>query len=237
MSTTAAPAAASQTEAEVSSESTPAHPVPTRLLLVRHAVTGQTGRLLYGRMPGMDLSEEGRAQAAAVAERLARLPIRAIYASPVERAAQTAAAIGATTGLDVITDEGVIEVDAGDWTGMTFADLAKLDEWKSLQKTPSRAVLPGGESLAGMQARAVSALEAIARRHPGENVVVVSHRDPILAALAHYAGVHMDHYERMAVAPASVSVVELVGPMATIVKVNDTGSLMEFVPTDGGDDA
>ena len=168
-------------------QATSPHPRPTRLVLVRHAVTPQTGPLLSGRKPGIDLSDEGRRQAEATAERLAP-PVRvdAIYASPIERTQQTAAAIAARHDLPVVTLEGVIEAEYGDWTGGTIAELAKTDLWKVVQAAPSRARFPNGESIAEMQARMVAALDGVIAAHPGEHVVVVSHADPIKAAIAHY---------------------------------------------------
>ena len=207
-------------------QATSPHPRPTRLVLVRHAVTPQTGPLLSGRKPGIDLSDEGRRQAEATAERLAP-PVRvdAIYASPIERTQQTAAAIAARHDLPVVTLEGVIEAEYGDWTGGTIAELAKTDLWKVVQAAPSRARFPNGESIAEMQARMVAALDGVIAAHPGEHVVVVSHADPIKAAIAHYTGVHLDLFQRIMVDTASVSVVHLGEGKPMILKMNDTGDL------------
>lgn len=207
------------------------HPRPTRLVLVRHAVTPQTGPLLSGRKPGIDLSDEGRRQAAATADRLAP-PVRvdAVYASPIERTQQTAAAIAAKHELPVITLDGVIEAEYGDWTGGAIADLAKTDLWKVVQAAPSRARFPNGESIAEMQARMVAALDGVIAAHPGEHVVVVSHADPIKAAIAHYTGMHLDLFQRVVVSPASVTVFEIGTFGAALVKANETGSLGELVP-------
>ena len=220
------------------SEAKPAHARPTRLVLVRHAVTAQTGPLLSGRKPGIDLSEEGRRQAEATAGRLAP-PVRidAIYASPIERTQQTAAAIAAKHDLPVVTLDGVIEAEYGDWTGGTIAELAKTDLWKVVQAAPSRARFPNGESIAEMQARMVAALDGVIAAHPGEHVVVVSHADPIKAAIAHYTGMHLDLFQRVVVSPASVTVFEVGTFGAALVKANETGSLGELVPPAPAEDA
>ncbi len=199
-------------------------------MLVRHAVTAQTGPLLSGRTPGIDLSEKGIEQAENVGVRLAVLPVRAVYASPIERTTQTARHIAAHHQLDVLPLPGVIEADYGEWTGGKIADLAKTDLWKTVQVVPSRARFPGGESIAEMQGRMVSALEQVIANHPGELVVVVSHADPIKAAIAHFSGVHLDLFQRVIVSPASVTVFELGQFGAALVKCNDTGSLEELVP-------
>ncbi len=115
---------------------------PTRLVLVRHAVTAQTGPWLSGRMPGISLSEKGVGQADATAQRLAKLTVTAVYASPIERTTETAQQIAERHSLDVRALPGVIEADYGDWTGGKIADLAKTDEWKVVQVAPSPRPVP-----------------------------------------------------------------------------------------------
>jgi probable phosphomutase (TIGR03848 family) len=208
----------------------PAEPAPssTRLVLARHAVTAQTGPMLTGRAPGVDLSPEGRKQAEALADRLAPLPVKAVYASPISRTTQTAEIVAARHDLEVLELPGVIEADYGEWTGQSLADLAKTDLWKVVQRMPSRAAFPGGESLAAMQARMVAAIEAVVVGHPGELVVVVSHADPIKAAIAHYTGVHLDLFQRIVVSPASVTAFEFGHHGVAMLKCNDTGGLDEL---------
>ena len=211
----------------VEPEATP--PPATKLVLARHAVTPQTGPLLSGRAPGIDLSDKGREQAAALGARLAGLPVVAVYASPIERTMQTAGAVAEHHSLDVRELPGVIEADYGEWTGGKIAELAKTDLWRTVQRAPSRARFPSGESLAEMQTRMVSALEAVVAEHVGELVVVVSHADPIKAAIAHYTGMHLDLFQRIVVSPASVTVFELSQYGAAMIKCNDTGSLDELL--------
>jgi probable phosphomutase (TIGR03848 family) len=203
---------------------------PTRLVLVRHAVTEHTGPLLSGRMPGIDLSDKGRGQAESAAERLAVLPVAAIYASPIERTTQTAQLIAKHHGLEVQELPGVIEADYGEWTGGTIADLAKTDEWKVVQVAPSRARFPGGETIREMQSRTVAALDEIVASHPHQTVVVVSHADPIKSAIAHYTGMHLDLFQRVHVAPASVTVFDFHAYGSMLVKCNDTGGLTDLLP-------
>src|SRR5947207_4332203 len=203
---------------------------PTRLILVRHAVTAHTGPLLSGRMPGIDLSDKGVEQARAAAARLAVLPIAVVYASPIERTTQTASYIAAPLGLEVQPLPGVIEADYGDWTGGKIADLAKTDEWKVVQAAPSRAQFPGGETLRAMQSRMVDALDAVVAAHPHETVVVVSHADPIKSAIAHYTGMHLDLFQRLHVSPASVTVLDFHPYGALLLKCNDTGGLGDLRP-------
>lgn len=203
---------------------------PTRLVLARHAVTAHTGRLLGGRTRGVDLSEEGRIQARALGERLRDQPLAAVYASPLERTLETAMAIAALHGLDVVELPGVIEVDYGGWTGAPLGELATTELWRTVQRRPSRARFPGGESIAEMQARMVGALDGVIDRHPGDLVVVVSHADPIKAAIAHFTGVHLDLFQRIVVSPASITAFAVSEQAVALLKCNDTGSLEELRP-------
>jgi probable phosphoglycerate mutase len=203
---------------------------PTRLVLVRHAVTEQTGPLLSGRAPGIDLSDKGIGQAEATAQRLAKLPIAHVYASPIERTTQTAQRIAAHHGLDVEPLEGVIEADYGDWTGGKLSELAKTDEWKVVQVAPSRAQFPNGETIRAMQARMVATLDEVVAKHQHETVVVVSHADPIKSAIAHYSGMHLDLFQRVHVSPASVTVFDFHTYGVVMVKCNDTGGLDDLLP-------
>jgi probable phosphomutase (TIGR03848 family) len=207
---------------------------PTRVVLVRHGVTAQTGPLLSGRLPGIDLSEKGVEQAENAASRLASLAVGAVYASPIERTTQTAQCIAARFGLPVVALDGVIEADYGEWTGGKIAELAKTEEWKVVQVAPSRARFPGGESIREMQSRMVGAIDAVVAEHPNQTIVVVSHADPIKSAIAHYAGMHLDLFQRVHVSPASVTVLEFHAFGVTLVKCNDTGSLDELLPPADG---
>jgi probable phosphoglycerate mutase len=156
--------------------------------------------------------------------------VSVVYASPIERTTQTAQAIAGRHGLTVQSLDGVLEADYGEWTGQRLSDLAKTDLWTVVQRTPSRASFPAGESLAAMQARMVAALDAVVTDHPGELVVVVSHADPIKAAIAHYTGVHLDLFQRIVVSPASVTAFAFGPHGVAMLKCNDTGVLDELKP-------
>ena len=203
---------------------------PTRVLLVRHAPTPETGRVLSGRAPGVHLSDDGRRRAAELAARLAPVPLAAVYASPLERTRQTAEAVAAPHGLEVLPLAGVLEADYGTWTGGRIVDLSRTDLWALVQRRPSRAAFPGGESIRQMQERSVRAVEEVVASHEGQAVAIVSHADPIKAILAHYAGVHLDEFQRFVVAPASLSALD-VGPAGVVVlRVNDTGTTADLAP-------
>jgi len=200
----------------------------TLLLLVRHALTDVTGRRLSGSTPGIHLSEQGRLQAKDAAERLTPLQLAAIYSSPLERCVETAEAIAEPRGLPVDRVAALEEVGYGGWTGKSFAQLTRTALWNRVQHAPSSVRFPGGETLAEAQIRAVTALEAVAARHPKTTVAVVSHADIIRLSLAHFAGIHLDLFQRIIVSPASVSAVMLGDRIPRILRMNDTGTLADL---------
>jgi probable phosphoglycerate mutase len=193
----------------------------TLVLLVRHAATPTTGKVLPGRARGLHLSGEGRRQADAVAARLMTVPrIAAVYSSPLERAVETAAAIARARRLAVRVERGLLECDFGAWTGASLRRLSRRSEWAAVQRHPSGFRFPGGESFVEMQARVTGAVHRLAARHPGRAIVVVSHADPIKALLAHVLGTPLDLFQRLMVAPASVSAVAFRPDGATVLTVN-----------------
>jgi probable phosphomutase (TIGR03848 family) len=199
------------------------------LLLLRHAVTEHTGARLSGWLPGLHLSEEGRQQAKALAERLGPVPVDAIYASPLERCQETAAVVAEAKGLEVATVEDLGEVRYGDWTGRELKQLAREPLWKVVQATPSAARFPDGESLYEMQARAVLATERLRAAHPRQTVAVCSHADVIKAVVCHYLGMHLDLFQRVVVGPASLTAIAF-GPAPYLVRLNDSGGNGDLAP-------
>jgi len=203
---------------------------PAVCFLVRHGRTPTTGKVLPGRAPGLHLSDEGRRQAEATAARLAALrrPPVAVYASPLERAVETARPIAQALGLRVRLLRGLLELDFGEWTGESLAALRRRREWQVVQHLPSTFRFPGGESFAAMQQRVLATLDELAERHPGEAFVAVSHADPIKAAVAATAGVPLDLFQRLVVSPCSVTALARGGGAAHVLCLNATGSLEEL---------
>lgn len=164
--------------------------------------------MLPGRTRGLHLSDEGRRQAEAVAKRIAVLPrVAAVYASPLERARETAAPIARACGRALRVERGLLESDVGDWTGRSIARIARTPAWKAVQRHPSGFRFPGGESFVEMQARVTGALARLVARHRGQTVVAVFHADPIKTAVAHALGIHLDLFQRIVIAPASVTAI------------------------------
>lgn len=203
-----------------------ARPRPTLVLFVRHGHTPTTGKVLPGRAGGLHLSDDGRAQAEKVAERLSGLAkVDAVYSSPLERTRETAAPIAAARGLKVKTDRGLLEADIGDWTGWELKAARKAPEWKVVQGHPSGFRFPGGESFLEIQSRMVATVDRLRAAHPGGAVVAVSHADPIKAVLAHALGTHLDFFQRFAISPCSVSAVAYGDGTPMVLAVNSLGDL------------
>ncbi len=202
----------------------------TILLLVRHALTEATGKRLSGWTPDVHLSERGREQARELVDRLAPVRISALYSSPLERCRETAEPLAGARRLEVRETEDIGEVRYGDWTGRTLAQLSKTMLWRSVQATPSAVRFPGGETLLEVQPRAVRSAGAIAAAHPRGVVALVSHGDVIRLLLAHFAGLHVDLFQRLVVSPASVSVVAAGDGVPRILRINDTGGLRDLAP-------
>jgi probable phosphoglycerate mutase len=210
-----------------------APPASTLVLLVRHGQTPTTGKLLPGRAPGLHLAEVGQQQAQRAAERISALPkVDAVYASPLERARETAAPISKALGQKTHIHRGLLECDFGQWTGAELKALMKLPEWATVQRSPSTFRFPDGESFLEMQTRMVSALDELRSRHPGGVVVCVSHADPIKAAVAHAMGTHIDLFQRIVISTCSVTAIAYTAGGPIVLTVNSTGgSLAELRPS------
>ena len=139
----------------------------THVLLVRHGQNDWVEkRRLAGWTPGIHLNEEGREQVVRLARRLAHLPIKSLYSSPLERCLETAEAIGDSMQLEVTRLPEVGEVRYGKWQGKKIKKVAKKKRsWYAVQHYPSRFRFPGGETLREVQGRAVAALEELVTVH------------------------------------------------------------------------
>ncbi len=197
----------------------------TQLLLIRHGENEytRTGRLA-GWTKGVRLNEAGQKQAQALAERLGKAPITATYSSPLERALETAVPLAKAKGLKVHIREGLGEVRYGQWTGKSLKRLARTKLWRVVQQQPSAMQFPEGETLRAVQARAVEAVEEIARAHAKDKgmVVAISHGDVIKLIVAYYLGMPLDLFQRIVISTASVTVLRLGHGHPTLVKLNET---------------
>jgi probable phosphomutase (TIGR03848 family) len=212
--------------------------MPT-VILVRHGrSTANAEGVLAGWSPGVALDDTGRAQATALAARLAALPLAAVVSSPLQRCQETVGPLLATRPeLTLHTEERVGECHYGDWTGRTIGELAEEPLWATVQRHPSAAVFPGaeGESMRAMQARAVDAVrdwnDRIEAEHgPDAMYAVCSHGDVIKALAADALGLHLDQFQRIGTDPCSVTVVRYTPHRPFLLRLNDTGDLTGLIP-------
>jgi probable phosphomutase (TIGR03848 family) len=219
----------------------------TTVLFVRHGrTTANTAGILAGWTPGVLLDERGEEQAAALASRIAEVPLAAVVTSPLERCRQTSDAIltarvGTKLALDAgaQVDDRVGECRYGDWTGRELGDLAAEPLWKTVQIHPSAVTFPGpgGEALRTTQTRAVDAVrewnDRITAEHgPDAMYLVCSHGDVIKALVADALGMHLDLFQRIRVDPCSLTVISYGAQRPSVGRLNDTGgSVAALLPT------
>jgi len=181
------------------------------VLFIRHGENQYVKKnRLAGRLPSVHLNKNGRHQVKVVAEKLAGSKVRAVYSSPLERCMETAAPIAAVLGLEVVSRPGLTEVDFGEWQDKKLKQLRRLKLWKLVQGVPSRMRFPGGESFFEAQNRACSEIDSLVALHePMDIIVCVSHSDLIKLAVAYYVGLPIDMFQRLHIAPASITALHL----------------------------
>jgi probable phosphoglycerate mutase len=197
------------------------------VVLVRHGLTPTTGKDMPAPGAGPNLSDEGWKQAGQAADHICAWratlpPVGALYSSPLSRTKETASVIATALGLPVVEEPALMDCDAGEWAGVPLTELAKKPEWATVVHNPSGFRFPAGESIPEMYARVVGTVRALAARHPGQAIVVVSHADPIKAVLADAMGVHLDLFQRVNISPASVSAINYGEPFPNVMLVNWT---------------
>jgi probable phosphomutase (TIGR03848 family) len=204
----------------------------TTLLLLRHGRTQyNAGQALAGWTPGVGLDDTGRSQAVAFARRLGETPLAAVVTSPLQRCTETVTALQEekVSAPDPVTDDRFGECRYGEWTGRNLAELRSDPAWQTVQYYPSAAVFPKGEGLADVQQRATAAVREwrswIQREHGDDAVwLVCSHEDVIKTIVADVLGLHLDLFQRITVANASVTVVRFTADRPYLLRLNDTGS-------------
>ena len=197
-----------------------------RIVLIRHGSTDLIGRVLYGRMPGVHLSVEGRKQVLALTRALVtRYEFAEVVSSPMERALETARPIAEAALLDIAIDDAFNEIDFGAWIGKPFAELDQSDDWRNYCRHRATASPPGGESMMDVQSRAWKGIAAMIDRHRADRdatIAVVTHGDVIRAILMLALGMSIDHIHRLEAAPASLSELLIHGDEVQVRTMNET---------------
>jgi phosphoserine phosphatase len=202
----------------------------TKIILVRHGhVEGISPERFRGRTDLM-LTAEGRKQAEATARRIhASWTPAAVYTSPLSRCRATAEAIAEPFGLSPTTLDGLIDIDYGQWQGLT-PDEAR-SRWPERVATwyraPDWAAIPGGETLQQVLVRTVAALRDVVGQHPEDTVVLVGHDSVNRVALLHILGLPLSRYWRLGQDPCAVNDIDFSGDAFTVRSVNETYHLRE----------
>ena len=183
----------------------------TRLLMVRHGATSRTAEDRFSGDEGVDLSDEGRRQVAALATRLADQPIAAIYASPLSRTRETAEILARRSGLAIAARDGLREIGHGHWEGMTRKEVEAgfPEEYAAWEEDPFTFAPRGGETGVAVLARALPTVREIVTAHAGDTVLIVSHKATLRLLLASFLGFDARGYrDRLDQAPACLNIVD-----------------------------
>jgi probable phosphoglycerate mutase len=195
--------------------------VTTTIHFVRHAVHDLVDRVLVGRDPGVGLSGAGIRQAQALGTHFAARSIARVQASPQLRARQTAQPIADLHGLRLEVVPEVDELDMGAWTGRSFQELERDPQWQLWNSQRNEARPPHGETMRELQRRVLRHLHHVGDAYRGEEVVIVSHAEPIRAAVLHFLALSPDDFLSVQIAPASVTTIVLRERSGEVVRNND----------------
>lgn len=179
------------------------------LIFLRHGqAQNNVERRLMGRMPNVSLTTQGTAQAEYAAGYISNMGVSRIYSSPIQRAAQTADIVGERLSVRPIHDDRLIEIDMGKFTGMRYRDVeaAEGDVFQRFYSQDADFAAMGVETFESVRSRVRDMVEYVLERHPGENVVLVTHMDPIKAMLYDVLGLRPDLLSEVIIANASVNV-------------------------------
>jgi broad specificity phosphatase PhoE len=210
----------------------------TRLYLVRHGATQLTAEGRFAGSIGVELSDEGRWQAAQLGERLRNESIKAVYCSPLSRSADTAAIVAEPCGLVPIGRDGLREISHGHWEGLTRREVEQrfASEYAAWEEDPFTFAPSGGESGVAVLARALPTIREIVMSHVGQRVLVVSHKATIRLLLSSLLGFDARGYrDRLDQAPACLNVLDFKDAVrARLMLFNDTSHYRDRprVPTE-----
>lgn len=179
----------------------------SNFFLVRHGETNWVGRGIAGRLPSVPLNPRGKRQAEDLAARLQGVPWDLLLSSPLQRAQETAAPLGNLRGERAALAAAFNELDWGDWTGMSFHELDSVPEWASFNAGRCHAAPPGGETMAAVAHRALTALRMLHRDGAG-NVAIFTHADVIKAVVLAAHGAPFQAMHGFSVDPASVTLLQ-----------------------------
>ena len=204
----------------------------TKLILIRHGESLGNKQNIFLGHEDMDLSPKGYKQAALAAEALKNIHIDAIYSSDLQRAYHTAQPTAASHGLDVIRDNHLREINAGDWDGMGFEELKYKADYKLWLSDVGHAHCTGGESVAELWERIHSCIRTIAEENDGKTVLIATHATPIRTLVTGWSGKTIDDMKDVPwVGNASLTYANYTDGKFTLTKVNDVAHLKDLATT------
>jgi broad specificity phosphatase PhoE len=206
----------------------------TDFWLVRHGSIDTLDVRIAGWTPAIQLNPLGLREVAALSERLANCGAQHIYASPLDRTRATAQLLAETLACPISVCEELGELQFGDWTGKCFDELADDAHWQRFNRFRSGTRIPNGETMLEVQARAVSALLRLRADHPDGRVVLVTHGDVIKAVVAYVLGMPLDFYDRLEIAPASITQIVLHEHTVRLLRLNDSAHVCPPPSAAGG---
>ena len=192
----------------------------TTFFLIRHGEKDADEQLMVGRTSGIHLTARGLRQAETIAEALCSCPIQLVLSSPLERARETAEPLAQRKGVEVEVSEALHEFGFGLWTGKSQCELATMPGWREFNEFRSGTRPPGGESMLEVQSRFVGGMLRLRTEFPQGSIALVSHGDPIRAAICHFLGMPLDLFGRIEISIGSISVMTLSGSGAQLVAMN-----------------
>ena len=200
-----------------------------KIVLLRHAhSSANSAGILSGRLPGVSLSRDGRAQAETLISRLGKSAFHSIRVSPMQRCEETIRPWIQSQNSKILSsyhlDDGIIEVDYGTWSGRKLSALSRDPLWKIIQSTPSKVRFPGGERITSMQKRALLSIDEAYKEKKDGAFLFVSHGDVIKAAIAGMIGLKLDEFQSLVIDPCSITILDYDGKKARLVTFNDTSS-------------
>lgn len=196
-----------------------------KLYLIRHGeVLWNREKPAYCGFTDLDLNEQGRAQAECLAERLAGVPLAAVYSSDLRRARDTAAAVARPHGIEPVADAGLREVNYGEWEGVSEEDVRAgwpqiYAAWK---QDAENVQIPGGETFGELRERFVGAVTAILSRHPDDSVAIVAHKSSNRVFICTVLGLSPRDYRRIGQDNAALNILDFTGGGWRVDLVNDT---------------
>jgi broad specificity phosphatase PhoE len=187
--------------------------------LIRHGEHDWLKKGIAGRIPGVSLNALGKQQAQDLARRLAAVKFDVIFSSPLERAMETAEPVARSKGMEIVVTPEIIELDFGEWSGVTFEKLRADPRWAEWNQKRSIVRMPGGELMTEVQTRIVAFIDRVHREKKKGSFALFGHGDVIRAAICYWLGMPLDFIPRVEVEPGSV----------TILRIDDGGPHMVAV--------